>query len=361
MWIYLLLSAGLFMGWSLGTNDAANAFGTAVATRVVKYRTAVIIIAVMVIVGAFVNGDNNITKLAELSNMNEVTATQAQVEAAQAADAASGTGEALADLRLKSALKAFIVFACAAITVFIMSYLKFPVSANQSIVGAVIGWGLCYADYSDPAIFQPNISKLLEFASTWLLCPLGAAIISFILVYITKKFIENRLTTLGSYDKIIKIGYIASGAIAAYSIGTNSSASVVAFYYDITESGANLLSNATVAAVIGAVAIAVGVLTFSKRVMMTVGSSIAEITQVEGFVVIIAMSLTIQLLGELMGIPVSTSQAVVGAVVGAGLVKGIKNVHFGVFKNIAIAWISSPTVAGLLTYLVAICTKSYFA
>ena len=35
MFIYLLLAAGLFMGWSLGTNDAANAFGTAVATRVV--------------------------------------------------------------------------------------------------------------------------------------------------------------------------------------------------------------------------------------------------------------------------------------------------------------------------------------
>ena len=49
--IYLLLFAGLFMGWSLGTNDAANAFGTAVATRVVKYKTAVIIIATLVLKG----------------------------------------------------------------------------------------------------------------------------------------------------------------------------------------------------------------------------------------------------------------------------------------------------------------------
>ncbi|MBQ8260569.1 MAG: inorganic phosphate transporter, partial [Clostridia bacterium] len=50
--IYVLLFAGLFMGWSLGTNDAANAFGTAVATRVVKYRTAIIIIAAMVLLGS---------------------------------------------------------------------------------------------------------------------------------------------------------------------------------------------------------------------------------------------------------------------------------------------------------------------
>ena len=52
--IYLLLLSGLFTGWSLGTNDAANAFGTAVSTRVIKYRTAVIIIAVLVIVGAVI-------------------------------------------------------------------------------------------------------------------------------------------------------------------------------------------------------------------------------------------------------------------------------------------------------------------
>ena len=61
-----------------------------------------------------------------------------------------------------------------------------------------------------------------------------------------------------------------------------------------------------------------------------------------------------------MGIPVSTSQAVVGAVMGAGLTRGIKAVHFDVFKNIAIAWVSSPTVAGVLAHAVAFCTKGYF-
>ena len=99
---------------------------------------------------------------------------------------------------------------------------------------------------------------------------------------------------------------------------------------------------------------------FSKRVMMTVGSSIAKITQVDGFVVIIASALTVLLMGKLMGIPVSTSQSVVGAVIGAGLVSGVKYVNFSVLKNVAIAWVSSPTIAGLLAWLVAVCTKSYF-
>ncbi|MBQ9080910.1 MAG: anion permease [Clostridia bacterium] len=360
MWMYLLLAAGLFMGWSLGTNDAANAFGTAVATRVVKYRTAIIIIAIMVMFGAVLMGHQNINKLASIATNNEVSASAEQVDAAIAA----GT---LNTLKLKSALKAAIIFACAGLTVFIMSYLKFPVSANQSVTGAVIGWGLCYADYSNAEIRGQNLAEILEFMSTWLINPLGAALISFVLVFLVKKFIEKWLTSMKYYDIIIKIGYIIAGGFSAYSIGQNSSASVTAFYYDATGKGANLIygnegffTGARIAAIIGGLAIAVGVLTFSKRVMMTVGSSIAEISQVDGFVVIIASALTVVLMGNLMAIPVSTSQSVVGAVIGAGLVSGVKKVHFGVLKNVAIAWVSSPTVAGLLAWIVGICTKGYF-
>ena len=73
MLIYLLLGAGLFMGWSLGTNDAANAFGTAVATRVVKYRTSIIIIAIMVLLGSILQGADDIGKLSSISTNNEVS------------------------------------------------------------------------------------------------------------------------------------------------------------------------------------------------------------------------------------------------------------------------------------------------
>jgi len=356
--VYLLLIAGVFMGWSLGTNDAANAFGTAVATRVVKYRTAVIIIAVLVIIGAILLGENNIFKVAELATSNKVLASEQEIYSA----IETGTVETL---RFKSALKAAIIFACAGLTVFIMSYLKFPVSANQSITGAIIGWGLCYADYSDPAVLAVNMPQIGKFAATWVLNPLGAGLISYALVFVVRKFLEDRITTMHGYDRLIKVGYLAAGAFASFSIGMNSSANVTALYYDAfyeqTGVAANLLTNGQLTAVIGGISIAIGVLTFSKRVMMTVGSSIAEVTQLEGFLVIIAMALTIVIMGTWMGIPVSTSQAVVGAVMGAGLVKGVHNVHFNVMKGIAIAWVSSPTVAGLLTYIVAFLARGYFA
>lgn len=354
--VYLLLFAGIFMGWSLGTNDGANAFGTAVATGVVKYRTAIIIIAIFVILGAFLQGDGNLMKVAELATGNEVMASESTVQKA----IANGTADQLV---LKSAIKAAIVFTCAAITVFIMSYLKFPVSANQSITGAIVGWGLVHADYSNPELRADLLEQLGKFASTWLLNPLGAAIISFVIVKLANKFLIPRLTRLSNYDKLVKVGYLIAGGFASYSIGMNSSANVTALYYGEVIDGVetNLLSDGRLAATIGGIAIAIGVLTYSKKVMMTVGSSIAPLTQIEGFLVIIAMALTIVIMGNTMGIPVSTSQAVVGAVVGAGITKGWRCVNYGVFKNIAIAWVSSPVGAGLLTYLVALATKTWLA
>ena len=399
MFIYLLLGAGLFMGWSLGTNDAANAFGTAVATRVVKYRTAIIIIAAMVLLGSILQGADDIGKLSSISTNNEVSASVEDLEelgyifeyteakdkegniileeegkpvmvpatddkgnyVITNRDAVEGINkEGLNEIRTKSAIKAAIIFLAAAATVFVMSYLKFPVSANQSVTGAIIGWGLFYADYSNPTVLSTNITEILEFMSTWLINPLGAAIIAFVIVFLFKKFLEQRVLSLKGYDKIVKIGYIIAGAYSAYTIGINSSASVTAFYYDMFGVGANILTSARFTAILGGVAIAVGVLTYSKKVMMTVGGSIANISQMDGFLVILASALSITLMKELMGIPVSTSQAVVGAVIGAGLVGGVMNVNFGVFKRIAIAWVSSPTVAGLITYIVALCTQSYF-
>ena len=371
--IYLLLAAGLFMGWSLGTNDAANAFGTAVATRVVKYRTAVIIIAVMVVLGSILQGADDIDKLSSISTNNEVSADMQDIEDLGFEFEKDEDGnyilvndeddvdqKALSSLRLKSGLKAAIIFICAALTVFVMSYLKFPVSANQAVTGAIIGWGLFYADYKNPAVLSTNLKEIGKFMSTWFINPIGAALIGFVIVFLFKKFLESKVMSLGGYDKIVKIGYIIAGAYSAYTIGINSSASVTAFYYDSFGVGANILTSASFTAILGGLAIAVGVLTFSKRVMMTVGGSIANISQLDGFLVIIASALSITLMKELMGIPVSTSQAVVGAVVGAGLVGGVKNVNFGVFKRIAIAWVSSPTVAGLMAYLIGLATQGYF-
>jgi PiT family inorganic phosphate transporter len=139
-------------------------------------------------------------------------------------------------------------------------------------------------------------------------------------------------------------GIFGSGCYAAYSLGSNNVANVTGVYV-----GADLLS-AQQAAWLGGVSIAVGVLTYSRKVMMTVGKGIAPLDPFSAFVVVLAEALTLHLFTQI-GVPVSSSQAVVGAVVGVGLVGNMRTVSSGMLGKIAMSWLLTPLSAGLLAYL----------
>jgi PiT family inorganic phosphate transporter len=116
---------------------------------------------------------------------------------------------------------------------------------------------------------------------------------------------------------------------------------------------------------IGAVAIAVGVFTYSKRVMATVGQGIFKLSPVAAFVVVSAHSVVLFLFASQglqnlliqMGlpsiplVPVSSSQAVVGAVVGIGLLKGGRGIRWRTLGGIASSWAVSPVIAAILSFL----------
>jgi PiT family inorganic phosphate transporter len=68
------LIGGVFVGWSLGSNDSANLFGTGVAAQVVKYRTAVILISVFVVIGALLEGYKSMDTVGEMSKMSHMAA-----------------------------------------------------------------------------------------------------------------------------------------------------------------------------------------------------------------------------------------------------------------------------------------------
>jgi PiT family inorganic phosphate transporter len=64
--IIIFLLGGLFLGWSLGANDAANVFGTAVGTRMVRFKTAAIVCSIFVILGAIISGAGTTETLGSL-------------------------------------------------------------------------------------------------------------------------------------------------------------------------------------------------------------------------------------------------------------------------------------------------------
>ena len=143
MLFLLFITSGLFLGWSLGANDAANVFGTAVGSRMIKFRKAAIIASLFVILGAVLQGSGATTTLSQLGSI----------------DALGG---------------AFTVALCSAIVVTWMTYYKLPVSTSQAIVGAIMGW--CYYTAS-----PVDYSVLTVIATTWFTGPLLGAIFSILL------------------------------------------------------------------------------------------------------------------------------------------------------------------------------------
>ena len=68
--IIIFLLGGLFLGWSLGANDAANVFGTAVGTRMIRFKTAAIVCSIFVILGAIISGGGTTETLGKLGSVN---------------------------------------------------------------------------------------------------------------------------------------------------------------------------------------------------------------------------------------------------------------------------------------------------
>jgi len=305
----LFLLSGSFLGWGLGANDSANIFGTAVYTKVVSYRLAVILTSIFVVLGSVIDGDKGIGKVSNFAILNGI----------------------------EGANVAFMVMLAAAITVFLMTLLKLPVSTSQAVVGAILGHGFL--------VSKGDIGVTTQFFGAWVLTPIGGMIFSLILYGITVKWIEKRLTSFKYFEGIIKGGYILAGIFAAYSLGANNVANVYGvFLVDPDYLQLNY------AKLFGGLSIALGVITYSKPVMMTVGKGIVPLTNVTGFLVVIASAITVYIYAQI-GIPVSTSQAVVGAIIGIGLIKDYRLINTKMLTRIFGGWILTPTISGIVSFI----------
>jgi PiT family inorganic phosphate transporter len=101
---------------------------------------------------------------------------------------------------------------------------------------------------------------------------------------------------------------------------------------------------------IGGLSIAVGAITFGRKVADTVGKGITPLDIPGAFVAQVASAFGMHLF-SLYGIPVSTSSAIVGAVVGVGLVKGARAISKRTIITILVGWVLTPTLAGSFSFL----------
>jgi PiT family inorganic phosphate transporter len=103
------------------------------------------------------------------------------------------------------------------------------------------------------------------------------------------------------------------------------------------------------AALIGSLSIASGVLTYSRKVMETIGKKIVELDGFSAFIAEFSAAVTVHIFTQ-VGVPVSTSQAIVGGVTGVGIMKGVKTVKKRTLVEIAVGWLSTPLSSGIISF-----------
>ena len=145
-------------------------------------------------------------------------------------------------------------------------------------------------------------------------------------------------------DTSIRWGLILAGCFGAYALGANNVANVTGVYV-----GSGLL-NPFQGALVGSLSITLGVLTYSRKVMETVGKKIVALDGYSAFIAELSAATIVQIFTQ-VGVPVSTSQAIVGTVAGVGLVKGIRAVSFRSLIEIGVGWISTPLSGLVLCYI----------
>ncbi|MBC8259533.1 MAG: inorganic phosphate transporter [SAR324 cluster bacterium] len=331
--VLIFLTSGLFLGWSLGANDAANVFGTAVGSRMVRFTTAALICGVFVVLGAFVSGTGAAQTLGKLGAVNALGGS-------------------------------FMAALAAGLTVYWMTKLGLPVSTSQAIIGSIIGWNLFSDSYTD-------ISSLLKILSTWIICPLLSAVIAALLFTLSKVFVRKIGVGLIHLDGYTRLALILAGAFGAYSLGANNIANVMGVFVPVApfpdlQLGQDFsISSAQQLFLVGGLAIAVGVFTYSKRVMMTVGSELMTLTPLAAWVAVMSHSIVLflfaserleQLLASLSLptiplVPVSSSQAVVGAVLGIGMLQGGREIQWPRVYGIVKGWAITPVISCLLCFV----------
>jgi len=300
------LISGIFLGWTLGSNDAANLFGTGVAAKIIRYRTAIILTSVFVILGALAEGGKCFSTVGGLSHLTPQTA--------------------------------FCAALAAGVVMFVLTYLALPSSTSQAIIGAILGAGLVSG--------TPDLSVLLKITICWVLTPVGGIMFSFALYHVVGFFIARYIVSLQKRSFVIFWSLILAGCLGAYALGSNNVANVTGVYV-----GTGLLTPFE-GLLIGSLSIAGGAMTYSKKVMMTVGRKITALDEYSALIAQLSGALTLEIFTQ-VGVPVSSTQAIVGGVAGVGLVKGARTVSRRTLLEIAIGWVCTPIWAGIISYVLA--------
>lgn len=396
---------GFYMAWNIGANDVSNSMATAVGAKAITFRQAVLIAAVLTFVGAvFVGsqvtetikggiidpykiGDPFILLLGFVSSLlaasifvtlatwkeMPISTTHAIIGAIVGFGLIAGgntcinwgkLAEITASWVLSPVVGCIIAFIVFKVIVKLIFSKENPVEAAKIVGPGIIGVTTFMIVSS--LFMKTNLGERLGIIDLPLILTISivtgvclAGVSTFLLRHIMARTPSE---DYGTVEQIFRKLQIITSCYVAFSHGANDVANaigpVAAIFSLATEGVVNTTAEIpTYLLALGGIGIGVGAITWGHKVMRTVGYRITSLTNTRGFSVDFAAATTV-LVASKLGLPISTSHTVIGAVIGVGLARGLDAVDLKVIKKIIYSWLLTVPSAIALSAIIFIGLKA---
>jgi PiT family inorganic phosphate transporter len=320
----LLLGAGFaasfFLAFNLGANDAATPTDTSVNAGALTIKQAIILFSIFTSLGAILEGFKVMKTI--------------------------GKGVILGEIDI---IGAFAIVLAANIWILLCSYGGYEISTTHSIIGSVVGYGLI--KYGLNGL---NISIIQNIIISWLTSPITAIILAFLLykaLLIIMRYIEID-------ERIFRWLLIISLCFSAYSFGVNDIGNATGAYVTIAEKIGKVpdIQAMFILSIFGSIGVLLGGLILGPRVIETVAYKITRLNLAAGFAAELSNALVVYLFSIIpymligYGIPISTSLASVGAIIGAGLARGgRKSLNKTTILQLSSFWILTLPITAMIS------------
>ncbi|WP_342607614.1 inorganic phosphate transporter [Vibrio tritonius] len=410
--VLILIAAafGLMMAIGIGANDVANAMGTSVGSKALTVKQAIIIAMIFEFAGAYLAG-GEVTDTIRKGVIETSLFTQHPdilIYGMLSALLAAGTWLLVASYMgwpvstTHSIIGAIIGFACISVGTHAVDWASVKGIVGSWIVTPIIAGFFAYIifvsaqrlifDTENPLLNAKRFVPVYMFITTMVIALVtikkglthvglhltgleswgGAVAVSAIVmiggyIYINKRF-SNRDNKQGfnGVESIFSVLMVITACAMAFAHGSNDVANAIG---PLSAVVATVNSMGMIGAKseiawwilpLGGVGIVVGLATLGHKVMATVGTGITELTPSRGFAAQLATASTV-VLASGTGLPISTTQTLVGAVLGVGFARGIAALNLGVVRNIVASWIVTLPAGALLAVVFFYAIQGVFA
>jgi PiT family inorganic phosphate transporter len=415
---FMLAHSGLFIGfaavvaflmaWGIGANDVSNAMGTSVGTKTLTVKQAIIIAIIFEFLGAYLAGGEVVSTIKDgiLSPECPID-TPDLVLGMISAMLSAGLWLIVATLfswpvsTTHSIIGALVGFGVVASGVSAIQWGVFGGIVGSWIITPAIAGVFAFflfvhiqrfifckfhplkhakriAPYYvfltvliisvvtlDKGLKHVNIE--LTASESWLL-GLGISVIAGIIAKILFKMLHFDQTLeakkhYANVEKLFSVLMLMTACAMAFAHGSNDVANAIgplASVATILSSGElpeGSLSFPSWVLPLGATGMVVGLATFGYKVMNTVGSGITALTPSRGFAAQLATAGTV-VLASGTGLPISTTQTLVGAIMGVGLARGIAAINLNIVRNIVVSWVVTVPAGAFFAIIIYFILKT---